>query len=112
MLFWHWAWTHSKSSQATQPLPHNTGKDCSKKFSFEQTLVQGLPQPPASGSEQPPLLLITHYLLRKGTGHWLQEAPREQVPTAENFYLKKLNFDGALQITCYLLFPYKKTKSL
>lgn len=46
-------------------------------FSFEQTLVQGLPQPPAAKSEQPPLLLTTHQVLREGTGLWLQDAPGE-----------------------------------
>lgn len=82
--------TPSKSSQAMQHLSHNTGRDCSKTFSFEQTLVQGLPPPPAAGIQQPPLLLTHTKCSERAQTSSCRKLQENRFPLLRTSALKKI----------------------
>lgn len=102
LLSWHRAWTHSKSSQATQHLSHNTGKAAPSHSLLNRPwckvclnhLLQGASShlccsPHTKGSE-------------RGHTSGCRKLREKRFPLLRTSAQKKLKLDGATQVTQHL----------
>lgn len=100
MLSWRWAWTHSKSSQATQHLSPNTGGDRSQRFSQTDHRARFCLKHPLQGASSHLCCCLSHANCserRQATGCRKLHENRFQLLRTSAF--KELKLDRAMQIT-------------